>query len=74
MSVITASLKMQKGELNFDISFEIPSRGVTVLYGRSGSGKTTVLRFLAGLGKKYSGSLSGKILKKKFISQLINVQ
>lgn len=58
MNMIKASLQTKMGELNLDISFEIPSRGVTALFGRSGSGKTTILRFLAGLGKKYSGDLS----------------
>lgn len=56
--MIKATLQTKMGELNLDVSFEIPSRGVTALFGRSGSGKTTILRFLAGLGKKYSGDLS----------------
>lgn len=58
MNMIKASLQTKMGELNLDVSFEIPSSGVTALFGRSGSGKTTILRFLAGLGKKYSGDLS----------------
>ncbi|QEP41700.1 molybdenum ABC transporter ATP-binding protein [Ectothiorhodospiraceae bacterium BW-2] len=32
-----------------DVQFEVPSAGVTALFGRSGCGKTTVLRCVAGL-------------------------
>ncbi len=32
-----------------DVELQLPSRGVTALFGRSGSGKTTVLRCIAGL-------------------------
>jgi molybdate transport system ATP-binding protein len=32
-----------------DVELDIPGRGVTVLFGHSGSGKTTILRCLAGL-------------------------
>ena len=46
----------------FDLSteFSIPGRGVTALFGRSGCGKTTVLRCLAGLSRVENGYLSVK--------------
>ncbi|WP_421783715.1 molybdenum ABC transporter ATP-binding protein [Kiloniella litopenaei] len=47
---------------HFDLSvaFELPARGVTALFGRSGCGKTTVLRCLAGLSDVDHGHLSVK--------------
>lgn len=38
-----------------DIDLALPGRGVTALYGHSGSGKTTCLRCIAGLEKARSG-------------------
>ncbi|MEP1447990.1 MAG: molybdenum ABC transporter ATP-binding protein [Paraglaciecola sp.] len=42
-------------ELNVDI--EIPSQGVTAIFGESGSGKTTLLRCIAGLESNITGFL-----------------
>ncbi len=39
------------GEFNLEIDTEIPGQGVTALFGRSGSGKTSLLRCIAGLEK-----------------------
>ncbi|MDJ0738554.1 MAG: molybdenum ABC transporter ATP-binding protein [Gammaproteobacteria bacterium] len=39
----------QRDGFSLDASFSAPGRGVTALFGRSGSGKTTVLRCVAGL-------------------------
>lgn len=36
------------GNFDLDVSFDVPS-GVTVLFGRSGSGKTTIINSIAGL-------------------------
>lgn len=37
------------GGFALDVAFAAPSRGITALFGRSGSGKTSVLRAIAGL-------------------------
>ena len=37
------------GDFLLDVNLELPSRGVTAIFGGSGSGKTTLLRFIAGL-------------------------
>ncbi|MFV0431715.1 MAG: molybdenum ABC transporter ATP-binding protein [Alphaproteobacteria bacterium] len=42
--------------LNIDL--QIPGRGITAIFGQSGSGKTTVLRLIAGLKKLPTGYLS----------------
>ncbi|HHB92739.1 MAG TPA: molybdenum ABC transporter ATP-binding protein [Thioploca sp.] len=40
-----------------DLEFNIPSNGVTAIFGASGSGKTTLLRCIAGLERAKSGYL-----------------
>lgn len=39
------------------LELELPERGITVLLGRSGCGKTTLLRLIAGLEKADSGQI-----------------
>ena len=49
--VIEVKLKNRLGEFDLDVVFEAPAKGITALFGRSGSGKTSVLRAVAGLYK-----------------------
>jgi molybdate transport system ATP-binding protein len=49
MSIEVAFRLAQPGGFTLDVAFDSPGRGVTALFGRSGSGKTTVLRCVAGL-------------------------
>jgi molybdate transport system ATP-binding protein len=46
---IGASFAGWLGSFALDASFEVPMRGVAVLFGPSGCGKTTILRCIAGL-------------------------
>lgn len=46
------------------ISFAFPDSGITCIEGKSGKGKTTLLRILAGLEKPDSGSVEGIESKK----------
>ncbi|UXI66370.1 molybdenum ABC transporter ATP-binding protein [Tahibacter amnicola] len=46
---IHARFALRLGTFALDVDMQIPSRGVTALFGHSGSGKTTLLRCLAGL-------------------------
>mgnify|MGYP006424950267 CR=1 FL=1 len=46
---IKARFFLDRGDFTLDVDLEIPGQGVTALFGRSGSGKTTMLRCLAGL-------------------------
>jgi len=48
---IAARFKLSQRDFALDIDFEIPGRGVTALFGKSGCGKTTLLRCIAGLNK-----------------------
>ncbi len=46
---IQAAFRGSLGHFTLDASFVVPARGVTAIFGASGSGKTTVARCLAGL-------------------------
>lgn len=46
---ISARFNVDRGDFTLDVDLKLPSRGVTALFGRSGAGKTTVLRCIAGL-------------------------
>lgn len=42
-------LTLQRADFLLDVDLQLPDRGITVLYGASGSGKTSLLRCVAGL-------------------------
>ena len=50
-------LHRQQGAFTLDATLKVPARGVTALFGRSGSGKTTILRLIAGLERPDHGHL-----------------
>ncbi len=56
MGGIRAEIKSTLGEFVLDVSLDIPARGITALFGHSGSGKTSLLRAVAGL-QSFEGSL-----------------
>ena len=58
MSGLSARFSLALGDFRLDASFDAPGRGVTALFGNSGSGKTTMLRCLAGLERAPDGYLS----------------
>jgi len=49
MSDIEVSLSHRQGDFQLEVIFNTPASGVTALFGHSGSGKTSVLRAIAGL-------------------------
>ncbi|MES9813411.1 MAG: molybdenum ABC transporter ATP-binding protein [Candidatus Thiodiazotropha sp.] len=55
MSSLEVDLKDTLGEFQLDVSFKTPASGVTALFGQSGSGKTSVLRAIAGLVRPQLG-------------------
>jgi molybdate transport system ATP-binding protein len=55
VSGIRARFRGTLGTFRLDADFEAPSSGVTALFGASGSGKTTVLRCVAGLERVEQG-------------------
>jgi molybdate transport system ATP-binding protein len=52
---IEIRLKNRLGDFDLDLAFTAPAQGVTALFGRSGSGKTSVLRAVAGLVRSPQG-------------------
>lgn len=46
---ITARFKLALNHFDLDINLDIPAQGITALFGKSGCGKTTLLRCIAGL-------------------------
>ncbi|SFX49749.1 molybdenum ABC transporter ATP-binding protein [Pseudomonas sp. NFACC36] len=53
--MIQARFQLDRGDFSFDLDVKLPGRGVTALYGQSGSGKTTCLRCIAGLERPARG-------------------
>ncbi|MER0237851.1 molybdenum ABC transporter ATP-binding protein [Fulvimarina sp. MAC8] len=50
-------LKGRLGDFTLDLAFKAAGTGVTAIFGRSGSGKTSVLRAIAGL-ERFEGKIS----------------
>ncbi|MBP3982005.1 molybdenum ABC transporter ATP-binding protein [Acidovorax sp. JG5] len=48
-------LELPRAQFNVDVDLHLPARGITVLFGASGSGKTTILRCVAGLERAACG-------------------
>jgi len=52
---IHARFLLERGDFRLDVDLVLPGRGVSALFGHSGSGKTTCLRAMAGLARAPSG-------------------
>jgi molybdate transport system ATP-binding protein len=63
MAHIETRFKLDWPGFTLDVDLNLPGRGVTALFGHSGSGKTSLLRCIAGLEKPSCGRLvfKGKI-------------
>ncbi|MET0048092.1 MAG: molybdenum ABC transporter ATP-binding protein [Sedimenticola sp.] len=57
MSDIEVSLAHNLGDFRLEVMFTTPATGVTALFGHSGSGKTSVLRAIAGLIRADHGTV-----------------
>jgi molybdate transport system ATP-binding protein len=56
--MIQTDFCLNHADFSLDVRLELPSRGVTALFGPSGSGKSSFLRCLAGLSRPQRGKLS----------------
>jgi molybdate transport system ATP-binding protein len=56
--MISILLNVARPGFAMDAALELPGQGVTALFGQSGSGKTTILRAVAGLERHAGGYLS----------------
>lgn len=55
---IDARYRLDRAGFRLDVDVSIPATGITGIYGRSGSGKTSLLRCIAGLEPFASGKLT----------------
>jgi molybdate transport system ATP-binding protein len=55
---LTLQVALVRQGFTLDINLQLPGRGITALFGASGSGKTTCLRVLAGLEQEAKGRVS----------------
>ena len=49
---------LARPQFSLQVDCEVPTRGITGLFGRSGSGKTTLLRCIAGLERRAQGRIA----------------
>jgi molybdate transport system ATP-binding protein len=54
MSDIAIRHRLEQGSFTLDVDTQIPAKGITGIFGASGSGKTSLLRCIAGLEKSTS--------------------
>lgn len=67
---IEALTKRFNDHIIFDnLNLDIPTGRIVALTGRSGCGKTTLLRMISGIDNSYTGSVSGVPEKKSFMFQ-----
>ena len=52
---IRVRLRIDRGAFLLDVDLALPQRGISALFGHSGSGKTTILRAIAGLERAPGG-------------------
>jgi molybdate transport system ATP-binding protein len=60
---LRARLRLERGAFRLDVDLDLPQRGISALFGHSGSGKTTILRAIAGLERAPGGyvALGGEV-------------
>ncbi|QAR32921.1 ATP-binding cassette domain-containing protein [Geovibrio thiophilus] len=56
--MLEIDVKKQLGQTFIDVNVQIPRTGITVFYGHSGAGKTSLINMIAGLLKPDQGRLS----------------
>lgn len=57
-NAIHARFQLSQNDFTLDVDITLPAQGVSVLFGHSGSGKTSLLRCIAGLDKANMGELT----------------
>jgi molybdate transport system ATP-binding protein len=56
-NVIQLRYELRRRDFTLDVDLQLPLRGITGVFGRSGAGKTSLLRCIAGLERPASGKL-----------------
>lgn len=62
--MLKLNLIQQLGNLDLNVNLEIPAQGITAIFGRSGTGKSSLINLIAGLSTAQSGliELNGRVL------------
>lgn len=62
--MLEVMVKRKQGDFFVDVSFSVPEKGITALFGPSGVGKTSVVNMISGLSRPDSGRivLGGRVL------------
>ncbi|WP_144186655.1 molybdenum ABC transporter ATP-binding protein [Elioraea rosea] len=55
---VSVSVTQRLGDFALDVAFEAPSPGVVALFGPSGSGKSSIVRAIAGLSRPEAGRIA----------------
>jgi molybdate transport system ATP-binding protein len=55
--MISLVFKQHKGTFQLHINVQFPAKGMTVIFGHSGAGKTSLLEVIAGISKPDSGTI-----------------
>ncbi len=58
MGGLQVRLRLERPDFTLDVDLNVPGRGVTALFGRSGCGKTSLLRCIAGLERAPGGRVT----------------
>ncbi len=56
--MLEIDVRKRLGRFVLEMRFRAPARGITALFGRSGSGKTSVLAAIAGLARPDAGRIA----------------
>lgn len=57
-SMLSIDIQQNLGAFSLDIQAEIPSKGVTAIWGKSGAGKSSLINLIAGLSLPQKGAIS----------------
>lgn len=55
---LSLSCRLKHGEFRLELDTDLPMRGITGIFGESGAGKTSLLRWVAGLERPETGRLA----------------
>lgn len=55
---IRLQLQLSRPDFRLDVDVQLPGNGITVVFGQSGSGKTSLLRCVAGLDRPDSAHIA----------------
>lgn len=57
-STLSLQLTLARGEFHLPVALELPARGISAFFGASGTGKTSLLRAIAGLDRHAGATIS----------------